>query len=168
MATDVLHRQPDQRARRRDAPARPVPAESLHDAAGGPVGGGPVRSPALRPAQRIWLQKDEAPPFGREAYELLLCVAESGSLTQAAKRAGVSYSKALHLVKEAEECLGVRLFERRVGGTAGGGSTLTADGRKLGERFGALLLAADTELARLYDQYFGDLSFAGQRRGAGI
>ena len=86
---------------------------------------------------------------------------------EAAKRTGVSYSKALHLVNEAEECLGVRLFERRAGGPAGGGSTLTAEGRKLGERFGALLAAADRELARLYEQFFGDLSFAGQGWGAG-
>jgi len=120
----------------------------------------------LRPAQRIWLQKGEAPPFGRDAYELLLCVAESGSLAQGARRAGVSYSKALHLVQEAEECLGVRLFERRIGGHAGGGSTLTAAGRTLGERFGALLAAAETELAKLYEQYFGDLSFADDRLGA--
>ena len=94
-------------------------------------------------------------------------VAESGSLAQAAKQAGVSYSKALHLVHEAEECLGVRLFERRIGGAAGGGSTLTAEGRTLGERFGALLAAAETELARLYELYFGDLSFADHRTGAG-
>jgi len=120
----------------------------------------------LRPTQRIWLQNGEAPPFGHDAYELLLRVAESGSLAQGAKRAGISYSKALHLVQEAEQCLGVRLFERRIGGAAGGGSTLTAEGLTLGERFGALLEAAEAELVRLYEQHFGDLSFA-DRLGAG-
>jgi len=164
MVMTTLERHDGHGTDRAAAAARPPAA-----AAGGgtPAGDGPAPARRLRPTQRIWLQNGEAPPFGRDAYELLLRVAESGSLAQGARRAGVSYSKALHLVQEAEQCLGVRLFERRIGGAAGGGSTLTAEGRTLGERFGALLAAAETELARLYEQYFGDLSFADDRLGAG-
>ena len=88
-------------------------------------------------------------------------LAEIGSLHQAASRAGLSYSKAWHLANEAEERLGLRLFERRVGGSAGGGSALTTDGRRLSERFGALMVAADRDLGELYERYFADLPFAG-------
>ena len=115
----------------------------------------------MRPPQRIWLQEGGIPTFGPQAYALLPQVAEIGSLHQAARRAGLSYSKAWHLANEAEERLGVRLLERRVGGPAGGGSALTTDGWKLGERFGALMVAADRDLSELYERYFADLPFAG-------
>lgn len=115
----------------------------------------------MRPAQRIWLQEGGTPLFGPDAYALLLQVAETGSLRRAASDVGVSYSKAWHIANEAEARLGVRLFERRVGGSAGGGSALTTDGWKLGQRFGALLVAADRDLDELYERYFADLPFAG-------
>ena len=123
--------------------------------------GGSAPPRCVRPAQRIWLQEGGTPLFGPDAYALLLRVAEVGSLRQAASQVGVSYSKAWHIVNEAEARLGVQLFERRVGGSTGGGTALTTEGWKLGERFGALIVAADRDLGDLYERYFGDLPFAG-------
>ena len=117
----------------------------------------PTDGGRVRPGQRIWLHDGETPLFGSDTYELLAGVAEIGSLRQAAKRLGVSYSKAWHLVHDAEDQLGVQLFERRIGGSCGGGSVLTADGRELAERYGALLAAADRQLDELFERYFGDL-----------
>ena len=120
----------------------------------------PAGSGRVRPAQLIWLRDGETSLFGSDTYELLAGVAEIGSLRQAALRLGVSYSKAWHLVHDAEQRLGVQLFERRIGGSCGGGSVLTVDGRELAARYGALLAAADRHLAQLFERYFGDLAFA--------
>ena len=49
---------------------------------------------------------------------------------------------------------------RRTGGADGGGSFLTEDGYRLMDRFRAFLDEADADLARLYQKYFGDASFA--------
>jgi molybdenum-dependent DNA-binding transcriptional regulator ModE len=54
---------------------------------------------------------------------------------------------------------------RRTCGSDGGGSVLTDDGHRLMERFRAFLDEADADLARLYQKYFGDASFA-QPEGA--
>jgi molybdate transport system regulatory protein len=63
-------------------------------------------------------------------------------------------------MRQAEDHLGVKLLARRTGGTDGGGSVLTEDGVQLMERFRMFLDEADADLARLYQKYFGDASFA--------
>ena len=77
--------------------------------------------------------------FGPGARELLHSVDETGSLSQGAKKMGVSYSKAWRMVGEIERGLGVILLERQTGGVVGGGSRLTAEGRLLLERFDAFM-----------------------------
>jgi molybdate transport system regulatory protein len=63
-------------------------------------------------------------------------------------------------MRRAEDHLGLKLLARRTGGSDGGGSVLTEDGHRLLERFRAFLDEADADLARLYQKYFGDASFA--------
>jgi molybdate transport system regulatory protein len=66
---------------------------------------------------------------------LLRRVAETRSLTRAAKEVGVSYRNAWDRVKLMEEKLHRRLVETKVGGKAGGGAALTKDGRNLLREF---------------------------------
>ena len=94
-----------------------------------------------------------------------MLVDETGSLHQAAKLMGMSYNKAWRAMRQAEDHLGLKLMTRRTGGPDGGGSVLTDDGHRLMERFRAFLDEADADLARLYQKYFGDASFA-QPEGA--
>ena len=82
-----------------------------------------------------------------------------GSLNQAAKSIAMSYSKAWHVVREVEERLGVSLFERRIGGANGGGSSLTDEARGLLARYGALEAEADDLLAALFAKHFADVPF---------
>ncbi len=79
---------------------------------------------------------------------------------QAAKLMGMSYNKAWRAMRQAEDHLGIKLLKRRTGGADGGGSVLTEEGVQLMERFRAFLDEADADLARLYQKYFGDSSFA--------
>lgn len=66
---------------------------------------------------------------------LLRRVGETQSLTQAAKLAGISYRNAWDRVKAMEDNLGLPLVETKVGGKAGGGASLTADGERLLKEF---------------------------------
>ncbi len=110
----------------------------------------------VRPAQRIWLHDQGMPVFGIGIRELLIRVESTGSLRQAASDMGMAYSKAWHIVRRAEEHLGFTLLQRRTGGTGGGGSAVSDEGRRLVEAFGALLDEADTLLDELYAKHFGN------------
>lgn len=73
--------------------------------------------------------------FGPHMITLLIFVDRSGSLREACKLAGVSYSKGRHMVKQAEQALGFRLVESRVGGATGGTSAVSVKGKILVNRF---------------------------------
>ena len=116
--------------------------------------------PRIRAGHRVFLHEHGESLFGPGTFDLLVLVDETGSLHQAAKLMGMSYNKAWRAMRQAEDHLGVKLLERRTGGSDGGGSVLTEDGVKLMERFRMFLDEADADLARLYQKYFGDASFA--------
>jgi molybdate transport system regulatory protein len=116
--------------------------------------------PRVRAGHRVFFHEQGEPLFGPGTFDLLVLVDETGSLHQAAKLMGMSYNKAWRAMRQAEDHLGLKLLERRTGGPDGGGSVLTKDGVRLMERFRAFLDEADADLARLYQKYFGDASFA--------
>lgn len=110
----------------------------------------------IRPAQRLWLHDGGTPVFGTGIRELLIRVEATGSLHRAAAEMGMAYSKAWSIVGRAEEHLGFALLARRAGGTGGGGSTLSADGRWLVDAFGALREEAAATLDDLFAKHLGD------------
>ena len=116
--------------------------------------------PRIDAGHRIFLHERGEPLFGPGVCDLLVRVDETGSLHQAAKSMGMSYSKAWRVMREAERHLGVDLLQRQAGGPDGGGSVLTEDGRQLMLRFRAFADEADAELDRLYRKHFGDLPYA--------
>ena len=63
--------------------------------------------------------------------EILRLVGDSGSISQAARDAGVSYKAAWQAIDTLTNLAGVVLVERAVGGTGGGGASITLAGRKL-------------------------------------
>jgi molybdate transport system regulatory protein len=60
--------------------------------------------------------------FGEGPCRLLHRIEETGSLRAAAQAMGLSYSKALRMVKRAEKELGFALTRKTIGGRGGGGS----------------------------------------------
>lgn len=100
----------------------------------------------ITPGYRIWLHVDGVRMFGPGTHELLRHVQDTGSLHQAAKLMGMSYTKAWHLLRKTEEHLGMTLVERRVGGPAGGGSHLTPRGRDLLGRFDRFVAETDAAM----------------------
>jgi molybdate transport system regulatory protein len=117
-------------------------------------------APRIQAAHLVFFHEQGERVFGPGVYDLLVLVGGTGSLLQAAKTMGMSYSKAWRVMRQAEEHLGIDLLSRQAGGPAGGGSTLTPTSRDLVERFCAFTVEADAELERLYRRYFGDAPFA--------
>ena len=63
--------------------------------------------------------------------EILRLIGESGSISQAARDAGVSYKAAWQAIDTLTNLAGVVLVERAVGGSGGGGASITLAGQKL-------------------------------------
>lgn len=75
--------------------------------------------------------------------DILRGIGRTGSISQAAREAGVSYKAAWQAIDTLGNLAGVALLERAVGGAGGGGAKLTAQGIEL------LALADAMEAARL-------------------
>ncbi len=82
---------------------------------------------------KIWLTPDNSDRkvFGEGPKNLLLKVDEYGSLRQAASSMNMSYSKAWGIISNIEKELNIKILEKQIGGTSGGGSTLTNAARNL-------------------------------------
>jgi molybdate transport repressor ModE-like protein len=66
---------------------------------------------------------------------------------------GVSYRKAWGDLRTAEAFLGVKLVERRRGGSVGGEMCLTEDGRMWTREFGRLQAAVERELEKAFTSW---------------
>ncbi|HAL18700.1 MAG TPA: hypothetical protein DCO86_03660 [Spirochaetaceae bacterium] len=69
--------------------------------------------------------------FGKGIASLLEKTRETGSVNEACRDLGISYSKAMKIIKRAEQMIQVVLLERRKGGSDREGSKLTRDADKL-------------------------------------
>ena len=69
--------------------------------------------------------------IGPGKIRLLELVGERGSIQKAAGAMGMSYAHAWKLVQDTSATFGAPLVDASVGGTKGGGTTLTALGRKV-------------------------------------
>jgi molybdate transport system regulatory protein len=90
----------------------------------------------LKPAFRLLLEDSKRGiVLDQTDAELLRRISETGSLTQAAKIVDLSYRSAWDRMEKMEAKFGHTLVERKTGGKAGGGATLTEDGRRLLKEF---------------------------------
>ncbi len=67
--------------------------------------------------------------MGPGRADLMQGIAETGSISAAGKRMGMSYKRAWSLVQALNEGWGTALVEASRGGAAQGGASLTADGQ---------------------------------------
>jgi len=111
----------------------------------------------VRLVYKIWLDNN-GKAFGEGPCELLARVERTGSLNQAAAEMGMSYNKAWRLIRTLEDRLGFPLLVRQVGGTAGGGSQVTPQARRLMRQYTALREDVEKTLAQLYEKHFQEMS----------
>jgi len=81
--------------------------------------------------------------------EVLRAVAQTGSISQAARSTGVSYKAGWQAVETLSNLAGVPLLEKLVGGSGGGGARLTAQGQDLLRAADLMQRARQQALARL-------------------
>lgn len=104
----------------------------------------------------VFLDENREKFFGEGPYRLLRGVEQTGSLRSAAAAMGMAYSKALRILKHAEEVLGFPLTSRSVGGVSGGGSRLTDEGKEWIEKYEAYRDACVLANRRLYLEFFSE------------
>jgi len=79
----------------------------------------------------LWMTVDGQPFGGDDRMRLLACIADHGSITQAAKAVPMSYKTAWDAIDSMNTLAGEALVERVAGGKGGGGTRLTARGQQL-------------------------------------
>lgn len=87
---------------------------------------------------KVWIEEGGEPVFGEGRARLLEEIERTGSISAAARSLGMSYRHAWDHVKKMETRLGQPLVARRSGGHAGGGSRLTAFGKRMLRDFARL------------------------------
>lgn len=85
----------------------------------------------LRVRFKLWLStKNIEGVFGDGKWRLLRAIDSEGSLNAASKALRISYRKAWGDLSKAEACLNVTLLERHRGGSMGGQTCLTEQGKE--------------------------------------
>ena len=114
-----------------------------------------------------FLNDDGEKFFGEGPARLLREIDKTGSLRAAAISMGMAYTKALKLMKQAEDALGFSLITRTTGGKAGGGSILTPEGIRWLRQYEAYRDACIKTNQTLYRQYFPKLGCVIMASGLG-
>lgn len=108
----------------------------------------------MKVAYKVWLDSD-GKAFGEGPYELLTLIEKTGSLHRAAIEMGMSYRKAWLTLRASEKRLGFPLLERTVGGTSGGGSSLTPEAKKFIKRYKRFRIDVGQAITKAYTKHFG-------------
>lgn len=103
----------------------------------------------------IWMVARGENLGGHGRIELLALIEECGSITQAAKRLGMSYKAAWDAVDAMNNLAGESIVLTASGGKGGGGTKLTARGRNLVENFRVIEREHKRFVAALGDQARG-------------
>lgn len=111
----------------------------------------------LKAGYSLWIKDDKGQRvFGEGPYKLLLLVDELGSLNKASIKMGMSYSKTMNIIKKCEAALDIKLLEREIGGSSGGGSKLTKAGKDLVEKYEKFKEVSTREIEKAYSRTFQD------------
>jgi molybdate transport system regulatory protein len=107
---------------------------------------------------------DLAGVLGRESsdkrIEILRRIGEGGSISEAARRAGVSYKAAWQAIETLGNLAGTPMVEKTVGGSGGGGALLTPAGRHV---LDAAVLLGQARAQVLHTLQAATLRAAGER-----
>src|ERR1700693_1333626 len=110
------------------------------------------------PRTRVRILSGSAIAIGPGKADLLCAIAETGSISAAARSMRMSYRRAWLLVHTMNECFAHPLVEAVKGGPDGGGAQLTATGREV--------LAHYEEIVRVASARLGPYLGAAKKRAA--
>ena len=104
---------------------------------------------------KLWLEKNGM-VFGEGLFNILMYVASSKSMAQAAREMGMSYRSVWGKIKTAENCWGIQLVCTQVGGEMGGGASLTPAAQELLRKYVVLKQEMDQKVQEMNSKIFGD------------
>ncbi len=94
--------------------------------------------------------------FGPGILQFLELVNRTGSMQTACRQMNISYSKGLKMIGLAEKETRLALLERRAGGSDGGVSFLTTEGRAFMKNYTHMKEELESHAERLFRKYFMD------------
>lgn len=98
-------------------------------------------------AVRLFLKLDAETRIGHGKVALLEAIAETGSISGAGRRLGMTYRRAWELVDHLNTAFGRPLVAGQSGGAGGGGAQLTELGREVVARYRAVQAATEAVAA---------------------
>jgi molybdate transport system regulatory protein len=107
--------------------------------------------PEVKIENRIWIEKNGFPFIGNGRVTLLEYIQETGSMSKAAKKLGMSYKKAWELVKSMNNQANEPLVVKETGGKNGGGTQLTLAGHSVVKEFRELEKKSKKYLAEQFE-----------------
>jgi molybdate transport system regulatory protein len=110
-------------------------------------------SSRLKPQIRILFRKAIA--MGPGKADLLRAISETGSISAAARRMGMSYRRAWLLVDTMNQSFQTPLVETATGGSHGGGARVTEFGMEVLERYQRMEAKATASVARELEDFAG-------------
>lgn len=112
----------------------------------------------MKAITNIYLYEEDIRFFGPGPYQLLRLVEETGSIRAASEKMGLSYAKALNILKRAEKSLGFPLMEKKIGGKGGGGSQLTPEAFDFLIKFQKYQEKCDVANKQIFQEIFDEKS----------
>lgn len=109
----------------------------------------------IRSGVKVWLMKEKS-FFGPGTVTLLKQIDAMGSVREACKCTGISYSKGWTILHAAENELGYPIVERRPGGKYGGVAYVTDAGKKLMDMYELYEKRVGEAADQIFEEIFSD------------
>jgi molybdate transport system regulatory protein len=107
---------------------------------------------------KIWLSdKDGQGIFGDGKWKILKLIEQKGSIKAACDELGWTYRRTWGNLKKIEEFFGFPLLEKHRGGSDGGTTRLTPEGKKLVHAFDRFHSSVDSVIIKGFDTLMKDL-----------
>ena len=97
---------------------------------------------------------DDKPVLDSEGFELLDRISKLNSIVAAAREMGISYRKAWGIVNKVEKKLGFPLVIKMRGGSEGGRTELSPEGKELMEGYNELSKHFDDAISQITRKFF--------------
>lgn len=89
----------------------------------------------LKIKSKIWIENNNGILLSQGRVEVLKMIDKTGSLNKASKALNISYQKAWRLIDEINKSAEKPLIESKIGGSKGGGTSLTTYGKTLIDKY---------------------------------
>ncbi|MGA2822759.1 MAG: LysR family transcriptional regulator [Bacteroidales bacterium] len=107
---------------------------------------------------KIWMSdKDEKGILGDGKWQILKLIEEKGSLKAACDELGYTYRRTWGNLKKIEQFFSVPLLEKQRGGSDGGHTLLTPEGKKLVKAFDHFHASVDSIIQQGFEKFIQDL-----------